>query len=288
MHFSTLGAYTVISTIGKGENGEVFKVKLSNSCVVALKRFDCPEVALDSIVRLLHRAPLALDLPVVVKTRAAFDSNGIFVLVQELCGKPDYTSSSVRESLIKAMFALPEILLKNKVAHSDIKPDNMVAGQDGRYLLCDVDSMMYISADGSPRVSIDDGFGSFTQFLTPLPRRPKNQEDACNISTCRDADFHMAYPAVQTAFMLFSCLISAIYIDAEGTDGGNDVLWACLLKNGCVLDMDLLASHCKCYPITFAKFCDAWVVALDLILAEEGAAAIFAMPQTRKALKRKR
>ena len=195
----------------------------------------------------------------------------------------------MRKAAIQAIAEFPGALLSSDVAHCDIKPDNVVVGPDGSFLLCDVDSMIYVSRSGSDRVTYDEGFGSYSQFLIPTPQKPTDVEDACEMSACREADFHMGYPAVQSAFMLFSSLMSAVYIEALNTNQVNDCLWTCLIGRGCVIDMDALRVQTACFPLLFSRFCDAWTTALPLILLEKRAANIFRMPcKARPNTKRKR
>jgi hypothetical protein len=273
-HFDSLRPYRCITPLGQGQNGSVTHVRLNNGVEAAIKRFKYPDLALDCTVRLLRVAPDAYDFALGVKTRAAFDANGVFVHVQQLCTPISFNEARACELVLEALQTLPTTLARMGVSHDDIKRDNFVweTPAKKKVLLCDLDSLT--ATTNGPRPAREDGIGAHTQFIFGATQMPDTIPNAIQLAAYRDADFHLAYQPVQLATMLFSCLMTAIGLVPFATKAEMPPIWHIAIKNRCCIDMEVLRTHALHHEALFVAFCDAWARAMPLIMAEPAAATI--------------
>ena len=271
-HFDSLRPYRWVAPLGEGQNGSVTHIRLMNGTEVALKRFKNPDLAMDCTVRLLRVVPKAFDFHGGVTTRAAFDANGVFVHVQQLCTPISFNEPNACRLVLQALQNLPATLARTGVSHDDIKRDNFVweTPDKANVLLCDLDSLT--ATTNGPRPAREDGIGAHTQFIFGATRIPDTIPAAIECAAYRNADFHLAHQSVQLATMLFSCLMTAIGLAPFATKADMPPIWHIAIKNGCCIDMEVLRTHALHHESLFVAFCNAWARAIPLIMTEPDAA----------------
>ena len=275
VHFQELKDYDEFMCIGQGENGKVYHARLANGHEVAIKRFFTPEDVLDNTSMLLMNRPAAFDHELFPVTRAAFDRMGIFVYVQELCCALDPACQKDRAAAVTMLAACSELLLKSEISHADIKFANLLKRPSTLHILLgDLDSVVPISK--TPRLSRYDGIGTHTQFVFGCTdMAPESFEVAIPKLRFREFDYHLNYPAVQFACMLFSSLVTSIELQPcqSEHDPGLPPIWHISVAHGCQINMVVLEALSRRHQTLFARFCFAWTAALDLVCTEKDAEA---------------
>lgn len=274
VHFSELNAYKELAVLGGGQHGKVYHAQLLSGHEVAIKRFYTPEAVLDSVVHLLSANPKAFDHKLFPKTRAAFDYNGVFIFVQELCCPMEHTSQADRSAAVELLGTCADILLSAGISHCDIKFENMLWKQDrSAVLIGDLDSV--IPLKNEERLSRFDGVGSHTQFVFGSGAATFDSfETVIPTLRFREFDYHLCYATVQHACMLLSCLLTAIELEPCHAELDPDFppVWHVAVTDGCRLNMNSLQMLSKRHQSLFARFCVAWSHAIRLIATEPGAA----------------
>ena len=275
VHFQELKDYDEFLCIGEGENGKVYHARLANGHEVAIKRFFAPEDVLDNTAMLLVNRPAAFDHELFPVTRAAFDRMGIFVYVQELCCALDPACQKDRVDAVTMLAACSEPLIQSEISHADIKFANLLRHPNTlKVLLGDLDSVMATSQ--TPRLSRYDGIGTHTQFVFGCTdMAPVSFEAAIPKLRFKEFDYHLNYPTVQYACMLFSSLVTAVELQpCQSTHSSRfPPIWHISVSRGCQIDMVVLEALSKRHQALFARFCAAWACALDFVCAEKGAEA---------------
>lgn len=278
IHFQELQDYSEYACIGEGEHGKVFHARLANGHEVAIKRFFVPEEVLDTTALLLLNRPTAFDHPLFPVTRAVFDHNGIFVYVQELCSPLDPASQTDRSAAVNLLKECAESLLEQHISHADIKFANLLKREDA-VLIGDLDSVVPVSE--TPRLTRYDGIGTHTQFVFGCTdTTPTLFEEVMRKLRFKEFDYHLNYPQVQYACMLFSALVTSIELQPCLSDYDLSLppIWHISVAKGCRIDMVVLEALSKRHQPLFAQFCTAWTHALSYICAEEGAGDAVLLP----------
>ena len=182
---------------------------------VAVKLHNEPNIALLHAQYVLRVSPRAFDHSAVVTTRVAFDIRGLCVYVQSLCTPVAHDD----DRLPAFLKTIVNRLSSSKLAHTDIKLQNILAAPDGSLRLCDLDSLCAPRGALTPYMSV--GFGGYSQYLFPASSVPTET------TLHADYNWQRGEKHVQDAAMAFSAFMTQL-CEVEQIDG----LQICVTNSG--------------------------------------------------------
>jgi tRNA A-37 threonylcarbamoyl transferase component Bud32 len=173
---STVAGFRIVSLIGDGAMGTVFRAEDAGGTVVALKLL-APQLARDERFRqrFLRESRIAAGLrhPYVVPVVASGDADGVLYLAMEHVDGPDLREILRREGRLEPERALQ---LLGKVAdaldaahaagliHRDVKPANILVDGD-RAVVCDFGLARHVASVES--LTSDRGFVGTVDYVAP-------------------------------------------------------------------------------------------------------------------------
>lgn len=155
MRMGALDKYSLLSKLGEGTYGVVFKAYDSSRNLVAIKSFKAPVAGCDDTSRRTAQRELdalrKVNHPNIVQLLDAFDSHGRLHIVLEYIDKTllDVVTKAWEEGrtglppvyIQRFMFQLLHGIahLHSKgIIHRDIKPENVLVNSDGQIKICDL------------------------------------------------------------------------------------------------------------------------------------------------------